>query len=133
MEGQLFWARFVVLERGISPASEYMESLLKDARNHLAKARYMCTLYPGQTKGILAEVEEVEKMLRKSTFYAPVTNAEKAAVYAAMASEFRGTGHWYYCENNRSRLENVGCRCRRLSVRSVAHQLGVRIIKLLVV
>ena len=98
VEGQLFWARFVVLERGVSPAGEHMEALLKDARNHLASARNICTGYPAQTRGILAEVEEVEKMLRESTFYAPVTNAEKAAVYAAMASEFRGTGHWYYCE-----------------------------------
>ncbi|KAG4427275.1 hypothetical protein IFR05_017241 [Cadophora sp. M221] len=45
------------------------------------------------------EVEEVEKMLRDSTFYMPVSNEEKAAVYAAMAHDFRGTGHWYYCEN----------------------------------
>jgi hypothetical protein len=45
------------------------------------------------------EVEEVEKMLRDSTFYMLVSNEEKAAVYAAMAYDFRGTGHWYYCEN----------------------------------
>jgi len=45
------------------------------------------------------EVEEVKKMLRESTFYMPVSNEEKAAVYAAMALEFSGTGHWYYCEN----------------------------------
>jgi len=38
-------------------------------------------------------------MLRDSTFYMPVSNEEKAAVYAAMAHDFRGTGHWYYCEN----------------------------------
>lgn len=41
----------------------------------------------------------VEEMLRDSTFYMPVRNDEKAAVYAAMARNFRGTGHWYYCEN----------------------------------
>lgn len=99
MEGQLFWARFVVLQRGVSPASEHIEALLEQARKYLTDARDKCTEYPAQTKGILAEVEDVEKMLRESTFYAPVTNAEKAAVYAAMASEFRGTGHWYYCEN----------------------------------
>lgn len=38
-------------------------------------------------------------MLRDSTFYAPVSNEEKAAVYAAMSHDFRGTGHWYYCAN----------------------------------
>ena len=47
---------------------------------------------------MLAEVEAIEDMLRETTFYATVTNEEKAAVYAAMASEFTGTGHWYYCE-----------------------------------
>ena len=45
------------------------------------------------------EVSAAEKMLGDSTFYAPVTNVEKAAVYAAMAQSFQGTGHWYYCAN----------------------------------
>ena len=48
---------------------------------------------------MLKEVEDVEKMLRDATFYATVTNDEKATVYAAMANELRGTGHWYYCAN----------------------------------
>ncbi|KAL8911017.1 MAG: hypothetical protein Q9171_003753 [Xanthocarpia ochracea] len=69
------------------------------ARNNLQLARELCASYPGQTKGMLAEVEDVEKMLRGSTFYTTVTNEEKAAVYAAMALDFRGTGHWYYCQN----------------------------------
>ena len=60
----------------------------------------MCDEYPGQTAGMRNEVEDVEKMLRGSTFYMPVSNEEKAAVYAAMAHDFRGTGHWYYCEND---------------------------------
>jgi hypothetical protein len=38
-------------------------------------------------------------MLRDSTFYAVVTNEERMAVVAAMAREFHGTGHWYYCRN----------------------------------
>jgi hypothetical protein len=29
----------------------------------------------------------------------PASNEEKAAVYAAMAHDSRGTGHWYYSEN----------------------------------
>jgi hypothetical protein len=59
----------------------------------------MCDKYPGQTAGMRNEVEDVEKMLRDSTFYMPVSNEEKAAVYAAMTHDFRDTGHWYYCEN----------------------------------
>jgi hypothetical protein len=48
------------------------------------------------------EVEDVggmQRMLRDSTFFMPVSNEEKAAVYAAIAHDCRGTGHWYYCEN----------------------------------
>jgi hypothetical protein len=45
------------------------------------------------------EIEDVEKMLRHATFYMPVSNEEKAAVYAAMSQDFRGIGHWYYCVN----------------------------------
>ncbi|CAF9929862.1 MAG: hypothetical protein HETSPECPRED_007476 [Heterodermia speciosa] len=100
VEGQLFWARFTALERGVTEKSEHTAALLTEARNHLKNARWMCHEYPGQTKGLLDEVDTVERMLNEGTFYATVTNEEKAAVYAAMASEFSGTGHWYYCENN---------------------------------
>jgi hypothetical protein len=39
------------------------------------------------------EVDDVEKMLCDSTFYMLVSNEEKAAVYAAIAYDFRGTRH----------------------------------------
>ena len=99
VEGQLFWARFTALECGVTQKSEHTATLLTEARNHLTNARFMCQEWPGQTKGLLDEVDAAESMLNEGTFYAPVTNEEKAAVYAAMASEFSGTGHWYYCEN----------------------------------
>jgi hypothetical protein len=35
-----------------------------------------------------------------------VSNKEKAAVYAAIAHDFRGTRYWYYCEN--SHLFTIG-------------------------
>lgn len=101
VEGQLYWARFVALERGAreNGSESEMSRLLVEARAHLQDAKTMCRKYPGQTAGMMAEIEEVEAMLRDSTFYMPVSNAEKAAVYAAMALDFRGTGHWYYCAN----------------------------------
>ena len=81
---------------------------------------------------MLAEVGDVEKMLRDSTFYAPVSNEEKAAVYAAMSHDFRGTGHWYYCANEHSlRLEIATCRCRHLNARSVVLLSAVTTIRLL--
>jgi hypothetical protein len=48
---------------------------------------------------VASEIDEVEKMLRRGTFYQPVTNEEMRKVVAAMATEFSGTGHWWQCEN----------------------------------
>lgn len=99
LEGHLYWARFFALERSFTSADTELTELLEEAREHLRLARKLCDKYPGQTGGMRDEVEDVEKMLRDSTFYLPVSNEEKAAVYAAMAQEFSGTGHWYYCQN----------------------------------
>lgn len=101
VEGLLYFARFVALERGRSAtlSDADMTTLVDHARKRLYIARAMCIEYPGQTSGMQAEVAQAEKMLRDAAFYEPVTNLEKAAVYAAMAQDFRGTGHWYYCAN----------------------------------
>ena len=101
VEGLLYWVRFVALERGRSATLSEVEmtALVDRARDQLQLARQVCNSYTGQTAGMLAEVSEAEKMLRDATFYEPVTNAEKEAVYAAMAQSFQGTGHWYYCAN----------------------------------
>jgi hypothetical protein len=99
VEGHLYWARFFVLERSFAEPGEKITQLLNEAKEHVQLARGICDACPGQTKGMRNEVEDVEKMLRGSTFYLPVSNEEKAAVYAAMAQNFRGTGHWYYCAN----------------------------------
>ncbi|KAL5354313.1 hypothetical protein ACLOAV_000401 [Pseudogymnoascus australis] len=99
VEGHLYWARFLALERGLKEPGSELTQLLDEARDHLKLAYRLCDKYPGQTAGMRSEVEDAEKMLRDSTFYMPVSNDEKAAVFAAMALDFRGTGHWYYCEN----------------------------------
>ena len=87
VEGLLYWAQFVALGRGRSAAlsDEDMISLVERARNQLYLASAICKTYPGQTSGLQAEVTQVEKKLRDATFYEPVTNREKAAVYKAMA------------------------------------------------
>lgn len=99
VEGILYWARFLVLERSLAEPGSEFKQLLDKAKEHIQVAHEICDEFPDQTPGMRNEVEEVEKMLRGSTFYMPVSNEEKAAVYAAMARDFRGTGHWYYCEN----------------------------------
>lgn len=99
VEGQLYWARFLALERSLAEPGAKITELLNQAKEHLQEAREICDIYHSQTAGMKDEVEDVEKMLRDSTFYMPLSNEEKAAVFAAMAQEFRGTGHWYYCVN----------------------------------
>lgn len=101
VEGILYWARFTALERGRSASLSDvdMTGLVDHARDQLRLAREICNAHPGQTAGMVEEVSGAEKMLRDATFYEPVTNAEMAAVYAAMAQSFQGTGHWYYCAN----------------------------------
>ncbi|KAL9631181.1 MAG: hypothetical protein Q9164_006026 [Protoblastenia rupestris] len=98
IEAHLLFAKFVALER-ISPAdSDHTTALVIDGRQQLESAKAQIEASPS-TASMLSEVEEAEKMLREQTFYTAVTSAEKQAVYQAMAQDFRGTGHWYYCEN----------------------------------
>lgn len=101
IEGLLYHARFTALERNRSATlSETDTATLVDlARDRLHLARSICMAHPAETAGLPAEISAAERMLRDATFHEPVTNAEKAAVYAAMAENFRGTGHWYYCAN----------------------------------
>ncbi|KAE8446008.1 hypothetical protein EG329_012647 [Mollisiaceae sp. DMI_Dod_QoI] len=99
VEGHIYWACFAALERAMTESSDRITALRDTAREHLQQAKLVCTAHAGQTQGMMNEIMEVENMLRDSTFYLPVTNEEKAAVYAAMARSFTGTGHWYYCKN----------------------------------
>jgi hypothetical protein len=44
------------------------------------------------------DVEKAQRLLSGGTFYSFVSSEEKKEIYSAMSREFRGTGHWYYCE-----------------------------------
>ncbi|KAL3477564.1 hypothetical protein BJX99DRAFT_257376 [Aspergillus californicus] len=100
-EGNLFLAQLCALEHQSTPSSptQAESPLLQEATTAINEAQRLCDLHPRQTRGLTAEIEGTRVMLRGTTFYAPVTNAERMGVLAAMAQEFRGTGHWYYCEN----------------------------------
>jgi len=67
--------------------------LLAEAKQQVALAQTTCERYPGQTRGILREVSNVDRMLNNAAFYTSVDNEEKRQVYAAIAREFTGTGH----------------------------------------
>lgn len=98
VEGHVFLAQLYALELPYS-APETAETHLEHALNALGKARDICSTWPGQTAGLKPEVESAEKMLHGGTFYTEITSEERMAVINAMAKEFQGTGHWYYCRN----------------------------------
>ncbi|KAL2830319.1 hypothetical protein BDW59DRAFT_178029 [Aspergillus cavernicola] len=98
-EGNLFVAQLCALERQSVAEPTHAESLLQEGTVAIEDAQRLCDLHPRQTRGLAEEIEGTRVMLRGATFYTPVSNEERMAVLAAMAQEFRGTGHWYYCEN----------------------------------
>ena len=98
IEARILFAKFVALERAAPHESGVVELLLNQAREELKTAKDVVGK-AASTASMLAEIEDTEKMVRESTFYTIFTNEEKQAVYTAMAQDFRGTGHWYYCVN----------------------------------
>lgn len=73
------------------------EDLRQEGLDHVAEARAL--LEKQKSTAIFKdEVDAVEAML-KDGVYRPMTAEEMRAVHQAMAREFQGTGHWYYCEN----------------------------------
>ena len=108
LEGHVFWARFAALERNASPDEDgitiYGENtpmvrLKHEAISHLDAAETIRHNNPSLTRAVSHEIEPTREMLRDVCFYTPVSNDEMRAVVAAMANEFRGDGHWYYCVN----------------------------------
>jgi len=100
IEARAFFVRWSILERSVESSSlERSETLLAEAKQQVALAQTTCERYPGQTRGMLREVSNVDRMLNDAAFYTSVDNEEKRQVYAAMAREFTGTGHWYTCVN----------------------------------
>ncbi|KAH8693395.1 hypothetical protein GQ44DRAFT_792364 [Phaeosphaeriaceae sp. PMI808] len=100
-EAHTFWAHSAALERVFAGDDiEQAAALKNEAAVHLTSARSQCLQNPGSTAGLEASIEAVKLMLRDGIFYTQVTNEEMRQVVAAMATEFSGTGHWYYCENN---------------------------------
>ncbi|KAK4895120.1 hypothetical protein LTR27_006726 [Elasticomyces elasticus] len=107
VEGQLFWAKFAAMECGVHDAASdgvspgalaRVDAMNKAALDRLAEAEKVCKGFAGEsvdpTKGLLDEVIDVRRMLNEG-----VSTSEMRMVVAAMAGEFRGTGHWYRCAN----------------------------------
>ncbi|KAH8703728.1 hypothetical protein BGW36DRAFT_414157 [Talaromyces proteolyticus] len=99
VEGHIFLAELYALERGHRENLTQPERMMEYGTIAVERARRLCQENPGQTTGLSQEVDEAEKMVNQGTLYTAVTNAERLAVIEAMAGEFRGTGHWYFCVN----------------------------------
>lgn len=162
VEAHTLFAKFAALECSAPayPENVNVIKLMDQAKDHLELARSHIFASPSlNSKIMLAEVDAVEQILKDSSFYksfyTSVESDEKQAIYNAMAQEFQGTGHWYYCENahpvsksmispntlpiayafeqttdcrvqHSSPSENAGCRCKPLDAPSAALAWGAR-------
>ena len=102
VEGLLYLAQLCGLERAHVPSLDkevHRNKYLLEGLNFINEARKLCMKYPGQTRGLADEVDCAETMLRGTAFWAIITSKERMEVISAMAQEFQGTGHWYYCRN----------------------------------
>ncbi|OAG40421.1 hypothetical protein AYO21_05321 [Fonsecaea monophora] len=100
VEAHTFYAQCCLAERTYSGRSDTFTGLSKEATEHISDAQQVCTRYPGSTRHVVGEVKTVEGMLESSTFTTVVNDDEWRLVINAMASDFRGSGHWYTCANN---------------------------------
>ncbi|KAI1449992.1 hypothetical protein F5Y02DRAFT_406546 [Annulohypoxylon stygium] len=107
-EAYIYCAQFCAFSRAFlkdveepasDPNKEKMDSLKEKASERLALASGLVEKYEDQTQGLSAEIEATKKMIRDNVFYEAVSADELRAVYEAMAREFRGSGHWYNCQN----------------------------------
>ncbi|OQV06998.1 AAA domain-containing protein [Cladophialophora immunda] len=100
VEAHTFYAQCCLAERTYSSRSDILMALSKEATEHIDAAKQVCDLHPEPTRHVVGEVKTVEGMLESSTFTTVVNDAEWRLVINAMASGFRGSGHWYTCANN---------------------------------
>ena len=76
------------------------EQLNEDGRVHVVKARELCDRFPGQTTGMIEEVDHVSNMLDGLVFSSPLANDARREVLALMGWELSGSGQWFCCEKN---------------------------------
>lgn len=84
--------------QSINAATE--KSIRLQARESLEECSTLCSRHPGSLAYLKDDVEKAKRLVDGGTFYSFVTTEEKREVYRAMAAQFSGTGHWYYCRNN---------------------------------
>ncbi|KAH8430069.1 uncharacterized protein LDX57_007740 [Aspergillus melleus] len=77
----------------ISPLSE------NEIKEKLEECERLYPLYEGTLGPYKKLIEDAKRFCNGGTFYTPITAEERQQIYQAMAAQFTGTGHWYYCQN----------------------------------
>jgi hypothetical protein len=103
IEARIYRAQFVALELKHSPvgsniSEEQQAEIFAAERDSLAQCDLLIAGNRASAGYLTDDVEKARRILGGGTFYSFVSSEEKKQIYAAMSREFRGTGHWYYCE-----------------------------------
>lgn len=99
VEGHIFFARYCAIEIPFIGTPAAALELKNKGTAHIDAAHALCNEHGGKLNSLVSEVKDVERSLAGGTFMQEVSSEERRAVLAAMAKEFRGTGHWYTCIN----------------------------------
>ncbi|RDA95307.1 hypothetical protein CP533_3511 [Ophiocordyceps camponoti-saundersi (nom. inval.)] len=81
-----------------SQAETKSGEMREEGLHHVHQARALLERFPSAAAVLIDSVDAAEATLNDGV-YRPVTAKELQAVSAALAVEFRGTGHWYRCAN----------------------------------
>ncbi|KAK6518253.1 hypothetical protein TWF506_005413 [Arthrobotrys conoides] len=75
------------------------DAIKKKELKSLNECRNLCEKYPGTLGRLKTIIEIAKRAVNGHVFYTQVTSEEEVMVIRAMAAEFLGSGHWYYCVN----------------------------------
>ncbi|KAI9037333.1 uncharacterized protein KD926_000620 [Aspergillus affinis] len=106
VEAMIYYALFSLLSLSTAEAKgqqlsiEATNELHEQASATIRKCEILHSNNPGTLGFLGGDIEKAKGLLSGATFYSFVSTEEKKQVYDAMASQFSGTGHWYYCRNH---------------------------------
>ncbi|KAF2117095.1 putative NF-X1 finger and helicase domain protein [Lophiotrema nucula] len=99
VEGHTFYVRYAAIQLSYLADPAQSQALRAHAETHIKDADSLCNTHKGKLLSLVSDIKDAERALRGGTFVTVVTSEERRSVLAAMAKEFRGTGHWYTCAN----------------------------------
>ena len=111
VQGHIFFAQFCHISHSLgvkgplphgsigesSSKNQTSETLKGTGMAHVNQARSLLIKFPS-TSPFGREIDAIENTL-SGCQYRPVSDTELRSVYHALATELRGTGHWYTCQN----------------------------------